>query len=81
MSELEQRIASLARELGFAGVGFAEAGRVWLDDADDGDREIAVVGGGGLRFGLPPDYSVRLRFDVGFGHDEWGVFFAFNEAF
>ncbi len=26
MSELEQRIASLARELGFAGVGFAEAG-------------------------------------------------------
>ena len=34
-----------------------------------------------LRFGLPPDRLVRLRFDFGFAPDQWGVFFKFNEAF
>lgn len=42
---------------------------------------LAYVGGAGLRFGLPTDFLIKLRFDVGFGRDQWGIFFNFNEAF
>lgn len=64
-----------------SGVAFAETGMVFLDDLDPQWEDIAVVGGGGLRFGLPPGFLIKLRFDVGFGHDQWGLFFAFDEAF
>lgn len=64
-----------------SGVAFAEAGKVWAKDQDDGLKNIALAGGGGLRFGLPPDYRIKLRFDIAASKDQWGIFFAFNEAF
>ena len=64
-----------------SGVAFGEVGAVWLDDIDDDMADIGYVGGMGLRFGLPPDFMIKLRFDVGFSKDQWGIFFAFNEAF
>ena len=79
--------AALGTELRFpiwffiSGVAFAETGMVFLDDVEPQWEDVAVVGGGGLRFGLPPDFLIKLRFDVGFGRDQWGLFFAFDEAF
>ncbi len=64
-----------------SGAAYGETGMVWLDDQDDPENELAYVGGAGLRFGLPPDFLIKLRFDVGFGRDQWGIFFNFNEAF
>ncbi len=66
--------------LALSGVVFADLGRVWLDDSVS-DRQLATSAGFGLRYGLPPDRLVRLRFDAGFGRDQWGLFFKFNEAF
>ncbi len=59
---------------------FGEVGRVWASGASGGPA-VAVSGGAGLRVGLPPDRLVRLRFDVAFAPDQWGLFFKFNEAF
>jgi outer membrane protein assembly factor BamA len=66
-----------------SGVAFADAGRVFRyhDESDLTARPLAVAGGGGLRFGLPPDWLIKLRFDLGFSRDQWGLFFKFNEAF
>lgn len=66
--------------LAFTGAVFGDLGRVWVDDRA-ADRLLAMSTGFGLRYGLPPDRQVRLRFDVGFGRDQWGLFFKFNEAF
>jgi predicted amidohydrolase YtcJ len=63
-----------------SGVLFGEAGRVWVDDLDT-RRPMATTAGVGLRIGLPPDFVKKLRFDVGFSPDQWGIFFAFDEAF
>jgi len=64
-----------------SGAAFADAGRVWVDGMPEGDRPLSFSGGGGLRFGLPPEGLVKLRLDAGFGRDEWGLFFTFGEAF
>jgi len=63
-----------------SGVLFAEAGRVWVASLPT-DRVAATSGGIGLRIGLPPDFVKKLRFDVGFSPDQWGIFFSFDEAF
>jgi outer membrane protein assembly factor BamA len=63
----------------FSGVVFGDAGHVWAINHES--SRIAETGGFGLRYGLLPDRQIRLRLDVGFGHDQWGVFFKFNEAF
>jgi predicted amidohydrolase YtcJ len=82
-----QYYAALGAELRFpiwfllSGAAFCEAAMVWGDGHPSPWEKIGVVGGGGLRIGLPPDYLVKLRLDVGFGRDQWGIFFAFNEAF
>ncbi len=34
-----------------------------------------------LGVGLPPDFLIKLRFDVGVSQDQWGIFSAFDEAF
>ena len=64
-----------------SGAAFADAGRVWIDGMPQSANPIALSGGGGLRFGIPPDGLVKLRLDAGFGRDEWGLFFTFGEAF
>jgi len=66
-----------------SGVAFADAGRVFRygDESDLHARALGLAGGGGLRIGLPPDWLIKLRFDVGFSRDQWGLFFKFNEAF
>jgi len=64
-----------------SGAAFADAGRVWVDGMPQSANPIALSGGGGLRFGIPPDGLVKLRLDAGFGRDEWGLFFTFGEAF
>jgi len=64
-----------------SGAAYGESGMVWLDHGSNSLEDLALVGGGGLRFGLPPDFLIKLRFDAGFGRDQWGVFFNFNEAF
>ena len=64
-----------------SGVVYGETGMMWVDDRPDDASDLGYVGGLGLRFGLPPDYLIKLRFDLGFTPDQWGVFFAFNEAF
>jgi len=63
-----------------SGAAFGDIGRVWAA-GDVHPRILAYSGGGGLRFGIPPDRLVRLRFDLGFAPDQWGLFFKFNEAF
>ena len=63
-----------------SGATFGDVGRVWLTDYSNLGR-FAASGGGGIRFGLPPDRLVRLRLDAGFAPDQWGIFFKFNEAF
>ncbi len=63
-----------------SGVVFGEAGRVWVDDLQT-RRPLATTAGVGLRIALPPDFVKKLRFDVGFSPDQWGIFFAFDEAF
>jgi outer membrane protein assembly factor BamA len=64
----------------FSGAAFGEMGRVWASDTAGGPL-VAYAGGAGIRFGLPPDRLVRLRFDVAFSPDQWGLFFKFNESF
>ncbi len=64
----------------FTGAVFGEVGRVWVDDLDT-DRPLAATVGGGIRIALPKDLVKRLRFDVGFSPDQWGIFFGFDEAF
>jgi hypothetical protein len=59
---------------------FGELGRVWLNE-EPNSGHLATSGGGGFRFGLPPDRLIRLRFDAGFAPDQWGIFFKFNEAY
>lgn len=64
-----------------SGAVFGETGYMWVNGGRNDPSDIARSGGFGLRFGLPPDRRVKLRFDVGFAPDQWGIFFAFNEAF
>lgn len=64
-----------------SGVAFVDSGKVWVSGMRNKPSDIAYCGGGGLRFGLPPDFRIKLRFDVGVAPDQWGIFFAFNEAF
>lgn len=64
-----------------SGATFADAGRVFVGKENDAGPPIAITSGFGLRFGLPPDGLVKLRFDAGFAKDEWGIFFKFGEAF
>ena len=64
-----------------SGAVYGESGTGWLDGAGWAPGDISHVGGGGLRFGLPPDFLIKLRFDAGFSADQWGIFFAFDEAF
>jgi hypothetical protein len=61
-----------------SGAAFGEVGEVF---APGESSALATSGGGGLRFGLPPDGAIRLRFDVGFSPDQWGIYFKFNEAY
>jgi len=63
-----------------SGVVFGEAGRVWVDGLAT-ERLLATTAGAGLRIALPSDFVKKLRFDVGFSPDQWGIFFAFDEAF
>jgi predicted amidohydrolase YtcJ len=63
-----------------SGAAFGDIGRVWAA-GDVHPRIVAYSGGGGLRLGLPPDFLIRLRLDLGFAPDQWGLFFKFNEAF
>ncbi len=37
--------------------------------------------GGGLRFGLPPDYNKKMRVEVGFGHDQYNIVAGFGHPF
>ena len=37
--------------------------------------------GGGLRFGLPPDYNKKIRVEVGFGQDQYNVIVNFGHPF
>ena len=37
--------------------------------------------GGGLRFGLPPDYNKKIRTEVGFGQDQYNIVVAFGHPF
>jgi predicted amidohydrolase YtcJ len=64
----------------FSAVAFGDVGTMWVDSLG-APGALGRSGGLGLRFGLPPDRLVRLRFDFGFAPDQWGVFFKFNEAF
>jgi predicted amidohydrolase YtcJ len=64
----------------FSAVAFGDVGRVWIDSVGN-TGALGRSAGVGLRFGLPPDRLIRLRFDFGFAPDQWGVFFKFNEAF
>lgn len=64
-----------------SGAAFTEAGRVFLLEGEDDGPAIGMTSGFGLRFGLPPDGLIKLRFDAGFARDGWGLFFKFGEAF
>ena len=37
--------------------------------------------GGGLRFGLPPDYNKKLRAEVGMGEDQYNIVVSFGHPF
>ena len=37
--------------------------------------------GGGLRFGLPPDYNKKMRLEVGFGKDQYNIVVSFGHPF
>lgn len=50
------------------GVLFAELGEV--ADYDKSFEGFVMDYGGGLRFGLPPDYDLKIRFDFGAGLDK-----------
>jgi hypothetical protein len=64
----------------FSAVAFGDVGTMWVDSLG-APGTLGRSGGFGLRFGLPPDRLLRLRFDFGFAPDQWGLFFKFNEAF
>ncbi len=65
----------------FSGVAFAEVGKVWVDGLNNSIRNIGYTGGVGLRFGIPPDFRIKLRLDAGFAPDQHGIFFGYGEAF
>lgn len=50
-----------------AGVAFAELGEV--SSYKENFTGFVIDYGGGFRIGLPPDYDMKLRFDVGIGYD------------
>jgi hypothetical protein len=54
--------------LGAIGPGYGDQLGNWMPNA-----------GFGYRFEVQPRSNARL--DVGFGHETWGVYFNFNEAF
>ena len=37
--------------------------------------------GGGLRFGLPPDYNKKIRLETGFGQDQYNIVVSFGHPF
>jgi hemolysin activation/secretion protein len=44
-------------------------------------RSIKSTYGFGFRFGLPPDYLMKVRVDFGITKDQKGLFVTFGEAF
>ena len=53
------------------GVIFLEVGET--AELNDFFKDFVLDYGGGLRFGLPPKYDMKLRLDYGTGHDLQGV--------
>jgi outer membrane protein assembly factor BamA len=61
-----------------SGATFIETGTLQMD----GDWETLTNGGLGLRFGLPPDGAMKLRFDYGIAENgDSEVYVNFNQAF
>jgi hypothetical protein len=61
-------------------VGFAEAGRVWLQDGDTSGR-IASDVGVGVRWDIPPGRRARVRADAGWSSERMALFVTFGDAF
>jgi len=60
-----------------SGAGFLSFG-----DATDGTFQSPRMSyGAGIRIGLPPDWVSKLRLDVAWGNDEFGVFADYGQAF
>jgi len=60
-----------------SGVVFADIG----DITDNDFKTPKFCYGPGLRFGLPPDYLIKVRLDIGFASDQWSIFFTFGQSF
>lgn len=60
---------------------FAEAGRVWADGAPPGGTLIAADAGFSVRWALPPDRLLKLRFDIARGRDQTTTYVAFGDPF
>lgn len=58
-------------------VAFTDAGNV----GDPVIRDLKQTYGGGVRFGLPPDWVKKARLDFAFAKDQSGVSFVFDETF
>lgn len=61
---------------------FSAAAFLGFGDATDSQfTNPKIAYGMGLRIGLPPDYVNKIRIDVGFGRDQYGVFADFGQTF
>ncbi|MCM2282237.1 MAG: hypothetical protein NDI61_10360 [Bdellovibrionaceae bacterium] len=58
-------------------VGFTDVGQV----GDPIIHGVKQTYGGGIRFGLPPDWLKKARLDFAFADDQSGVSFVFDETF
>ncbi|MBI5206185.1 MAG: BamA/TamA family outer membrane protein [Candidatus Firestonebacteria bacterium] len=74
LTQGEYRLA-IIKNISF--VLFAELG----DITDSNFKSAKKTYGYGLRFGLPPDYLMKLRFDYGISEDQSGLFVIFGEVF
>ncbi|WP_369048750.1 BamA/TamA family outer membrane protein [Tenacibaculum sp. UWU-22] len=68
-------------KLRLSAVGFAGLGTLYGSDTEDFNWSLYPSIGAGIRWTALTKSHINVGLDVGFGKDDWGIYFRFKEAF
>jgi len=68
-------------KLNLSVVGFAGIGTLYGSENETFDWKLYPSIGAGVRWTVLTSSHINIGTDVGFGKDDWGIYFRFNEAF
>lgn len=68
-------------KLRLSAVGFAGVGTLYGSDTEDFNWKAYPSVGAGIRWTALTSNHFNVGIDAGFGKDDWGIYFRFNEAF